>query len=83
MTYPLVDIRRFNRYKKILDMICEKFKQYFHKIRQKMKNKDFMIFQTAVRKYVDMHEKSKSGFFFVFIHRFHKINQKKFWTKNA
>jgi hypothetical protein len=31
-----------------------------------MKNKDFMIFQTAVRKYVDMHEKSKSGYFFLF-----------------
>jgi hypothetical protein len=24
-----------------------------------------MIFQTAVRKYLDMHEKSKSGFFLV------------------
>jgi hypothetical protein len=32
-----------------------------------MKNKDFMIFPTAVRKYVDMHEKSESGYFFDFI----------------
>ena len=37
-----------------------------------MKNKDFMIFQTAVRKYSDMHEKSQSGYFFYFIHRFQK-----------
>jgi hypothetical protein len=28
-----------------------------------MTNKHFMIFQTAVRKYVDMHEKSSSGYF--------------------
>jgi hypothetical protein len=48
-----------------------------------MTNKHFVIFQTAVRKYVNMHEKTKSGYFFVFIHRFQKINEKKFWTKNA
>jgi hypothetical protein len=28
-----------------------------------MTNKHFMIFQTAVRKYLDMHEKSLSGYF--------------------
>jgi hypothetical protein len=27
-----------------------------------MKNKDFMIFQTAVRKYVGIYEKSESGY---------------------
>jgi hypothetical protein len=37
-----------------------------------MKNKDFMIFHTAVRKYVDMHEKNSRGFFFDFIHKFRK-----------
>jgi hypothetical protein len=47
-----------------------------------MKNNDFMIFQTAVRKYVDMHEKSESGYFFAFIHRFQKNNQKKFYNKH-
>ena len=31
------------------------------------KNKKFMIFQTAVRKYVGIHEKSKSGLFFWFL----------------
>jgi hypothetical protein len=31
-----------------------------------MKNKDFMIFQTTVRKYVGIYEKSKSGHFFCF-----------------
>jgi hypothetical protein len=29
-----------------------------------MTNKHFMSFQTAVRKYVDMHEQSQSGYFF-------------------
>jgi hypothetical protein len=43
-----------------------------------MTNKHFIIFQTAVRKYVDMHEKVKVAIFFVFIHRFQKKNQKKF-----
>jgi hypothetical protein len=45
-----------------------------------MTNKDFMIFQTAVKKYVDMHEKS-SYFCFVFIHRFKKIIRKNFGRK--
>jgi hypothetical protein len=31
-----------------------------------MTNKHIMIFQTAVRKYVDMHEKSQSGYYFSF-----------------
>jgi hypothetical protein len=31
-----------------------------------MKNKNFMIFQTAVRKYVGINEKSLSGYLFVF-----------------
>jgi hypothetical protein len=42
-----------------------------------MTNKHFMIFQTAVRKYVEIHDKSKS-YFYVFIRRFQKQNQKKF-----
>ena len=34
-----------------------------------MKNKDFLIFQTAVRKYVGIYEKSKSGYFICFYER--------------
>jgi hypothetical protein len=48
-----------------------------------MTNKHIMIFQTAVRKYVDMQEKGNFAIWFAFIHRFPKNNQKKFWTKNA
>jgi hypothetical protein len=32
-----------------------------------MTNKHLIIFQTAVRKYVDMHKKSQSGFFVLFL----------------
>jgi hypothetical protein len=31
-----------------------------------MKNKDFMIFETAVRKYVGIYKKSQKGYFFLF-----------------
>ena len=44
-----------------------------------MTNKQVMIFQIAVRKYVDMNEKK---YFFDFIYRLEKYS-KKFWTKNA
>jgi hypothetical protein len=46
-----------------------------------MTNKNFMIFQTAVRKYVDIHERSESGNFFY--PQISVKNQKQFWTKNA
>ena len=42
-----------------------------------------MIFQTAVKKYVDMLEKNESGHFLAFIYKFQKNDQKKFGTKNA
>jgi hypothetical protein len=42
-----------------------------------MKNKDFMIFQRAVRKYVSIYEKSVSGYFFVLTHRFENKKQRK------
>jgi hypothetical protein len=43
-----------------------------------------MIFQTAVRKYVGIHEKSLSGYFFGFYPQISVIKTKqKFWTKNA
>jgi hypothetical protein len=42
-----------------------------------MTNKHFMIFQTAVRKYVDMHEKSRSGYFFRFYSQISKKKSKK------
>ena len=40
-----------------------------------------MIFQTAVRKYVGIHEKSKSGLFLVFSNKFQFLKQKKFGRK--
>ena len=40
-----------------------------------MTNKHIMIFQTAVRKYSDMHKKVKVTIFLAFIHRFPKNDQ--------
>jgi hypothetical protein len=40
-----------------------------------------MIFQTAVRKYVGIHEKVKVVFFLVLTHRFQLSKPKKFWSK--
>ena len=48
-----------------------------------MTNKSFMIFQTAVRKYVGIHEKSKSGYFVGFNPQIKKNDKKKFRTKYA
>jgi hypothetical protein len=48
-----------------------------------MTNKHFMIFQTAVRKYLDMHEKVKVAIFSVVFTNFKKKNPKKFLSKNA
>jgi hypothetical protein len=42
-----------------------------------------MIFQTAVRKFVDMHEKKLKWVFYHFLHIFRKQDQKKILTKNA
>ena len=39
----------------------------FPKLRQKMKNKDFRIFQTAVRKYVGVFEKKLKWLFFLLL----------------
>jgi hypothetical protein len=45
-----------------------------------MKNKDFMIFQTAVRKYVRVFKKGEVAIF-VFCHRFKYKNWKNFGQK--
>jgi hypothetical protein len=43
-----------------------------------MTNKNFMIFQTAVSKYLGIHKKVKVAILIVFIHRFPKIDEKLF-----
>jgi hypothetical protein len=48
-----------------------------------MTNKNFMIFQTSVRKYEDIHEKSESGYFVRSYPQILIKNQKKIWTKNV
>jgi hypothetical protein len=45
-----------------------------------MKNEDFMIYQTTVRKYVGIYE--KVTFIIVFPRRFYLKKGKKNWTKN-
>jgi hypothetical protein len=48
-----------------------------------MKNENFVILQTAVRKYVEIHDKSNIGFFSGFYPQISVIETKKIWTKNA
>jgi hypothetical protein len=48
-----------------------------------MKNKNFIIYQTAVRKYKASMKKFKVPIFFVFTHIFEQKIQKNYWTKNA
>ena len=49
-----------------------------------MKNKNFMIFQKVVRKYVGICMKKVKVAIFLFLpKKFNIKNQKKFWSKNA
>jgi hypothetical protein len=65
---------------KILDFICGQFSEFFLKNSTKNENEHKIIFQKAVRKYVDKYEE-KNGYFFALIYRFKKTE--KFCTKNA
>jgi hypothetical protein len=60
LTLPSVEIRKPNRYQDISQVIRPDFSWRF----QKITNTNFMIFQTAVRKYEDMHEKNLKWPFF-------------------
>ena len=63
---------------KIFDFICGQFSEFFLKNSTKNENEHKIIFQKAVRKYVDKYEE-KNGYFFALIYRFKK--QKNFVRK--